>query len=52
MEREEPAMVEAGRSEEVNVWPHKGLRSSGAWGVREHNELLAHCFGFCITNKA
>ncbi len=37
---------------EAMLWLRKGFGFSGAWTVREQNQLLAQCFGLTITNKA
>jgi IS6 family transposase len=40
------------RGLEAMLWLRKGFGFSGAWTVREQNQLLAHCFGLPLTNKA
>jgi transposase, IS6 family len=37
---------------EAMLWLRKGFGFSGAWTVREQNQLLAYCFGLPVTNKA
>ncbi|ACL62530.1 IS6-like element ISMno35 family transposase [Methylobacterium nodulans] len=34
------------------LWRRKGFGFAGAWTVREQNQLLAHCFGLPVANKA
>ena len=37
---------------EAMLWLRRGFGFSGAWTVREQNQLLAHCFGLPAANKA
>jgi hypothetical protein len=37
---------------EAMLWLRKGFGFSGAWTVREQNQLLAQCFGLLVANKA
>src|SRR4051794_15395147 len=37
---------------EAMLWLRKGFGFSGAWTVREQNQLLATCFGLPVPNKA
>jgi transposase-like protein len=37
---------------EAMLWLRKGFGFAGAWTVREQHQLLAHCFGLSIANKA
>ncbi len=37
---------------EAMLWLRKGFGFSGAWTVREQNQLVASCFGLAVTNKA
>lgn len=37
---------------EALLWLRKGFGFSGAWTVRKQNQLLAHCFGLPVGNKA
>jgi transposase, IS6 family len=37
---------------EAMLWLRKGFGFAGPWTVREQNQLLAHCFGLSIANKA
>ena len=37
---------------EAMLWLRKGFGFSGAWTVREQNQLLTYCFGLLVTNKA
>jgi IS6 family transposase len=36
---------------EAMLWLRKGFGFSGAWTVREQNQLLATCFGLPVANK-
>ncbi|ACL62875.1 IS6 family transposase [Methylobacterium nodulans] len=36
----------------ARLWRRKGFGFLGAWTVREQNQLLAHCFGLPVANKA
>ncbi|MCK2057258.1 IS6 family transposase [Methylobacterium sp. 37f] len=36
---------------EAMLWLRKGFGFAGAWTVREHNQLLAVCFGLPAVNK-
>ena len=37
---------------EAMLWLRKGFGFAGAWTVCEQNQLLAHCFGLPVANKA
>ena len=40
------------RGFEAMLWLRKGFGFVGAWTVCEQNQLLAHCFGLPVANKA
>jgi len=37
---------------EAMLWLRKSFGFTGAWIMRELNQLLAHCFAFPVTNEA